>query len=433
MRLSSGIVLFVCATVAGVLQTAGQVNAADEFPYTAYVNSEDVYVRSGPGKNYYPTDKLPRGEAVEVYRHDPGGWYAVRPPKTSFSWVPADALKPQGDHIAVVEKDHAFCYVGTRFSNAHDVHQVRLDKGEQVEILDVKQIGEGADAQSWCQIAPPSGEFRWVYSKFVDRDPPSNLSRPSDAARPNRKGNVFDQDRAPTAGDAGDNGAQGGSWIPKGTGPTAKTGGSGLTAGRGTDWASGSKTVADGQSQGGTVDPFQNELNNIDLEVSKIVSDDPATWEFTALRRRAEAMLPRAETALERGRVRLVLNRIARFEDVKHRNDLIAGTGSGSNIAIASTRTSLLPVDEQVRYDGVGKLTPVVSQRPNAPQFALVDQSNQVVSFISPAPGVNLQPYIGQQVGITGQRGYMPELRKPYVMAMRVNVLQAGDTGTILR
>ena len=38
----------------------------DEFPYFAYVNSRDVYVRSGPGKNYYPTEKLQEGEKVEV-------------------------------------------------------------------------------------------------------------------------------------------------------------------------------------------------------------------------------------------------------------------------------------------------------------------------------------------------------------------------------
>ena len=44
---------------------------------------------SGPGKNYYPTDKLHKGEKVEIYRHDPGGWCAIKPPRQSFSWVSA--------------------------------------------------------------------------------------------------------------------------------------------------------------------------------------------------------------------------------------------------------------------------------------------------------------------------------------------------------
>ena len=59
------------------------------FPYKATVASEDVYVRSGPGQNYYPTDKLKRGQEVEVYRHDPGGWCAIRPVEGASPGSPA--------------------------------------------------------------------------------------------------------------------------------------------------------------------------------------------------------------------------------------------------------------------------------------------------------------------------------------------------------
>jgi hypothetical protein len=154
-----------------------------------------------------------------------------------------------------------------------------------------------------------------------------------------------------------------------------------------------------------------------------MASDDPSNWECTALRRRAENSLGRADTALERGKVRLILNRIARMEDVKRRSDLLSQPGNSGMIAAA--RPSVLPVDQPGRYDSIGKLMPVVSsaQRPNTPRFALVDESNQVVSFISPAPGVNLQPYVGKEVGISGQRGFMPELQKPHVTAMRVNLI----------
>ncbi|HZZ29531.1 MAG TPA: SH3 domain-containing protein [Pirellulales bacterium] len=425
MRFSSVIAFMVCAgwlALGSVDSVSRQAFAADQLPFTAYANSNDVYVRSGPGKNYYPTDKLPQGTAVEVYRQDPGGWYAIRPPQGSFSWVPADAVKPLGEHLAVVEKDHAMCFVGTRFSNARDVHQVRLDKGEQVEILDIKQLGDGPDAQTWCEIAPPSGEFRWVFSKFLDRDPPSGLSHAiaddSHAARQHAElmGDV--PAASPTE------------WTTKGSGAvaTSASAAAGGIAKHESDWRA-TKGATDDKSAP-AVDPFQAELNAIDLQVSQIVVDDPATWEFTALRRRTEALLPSADTALERGRVRLVLNRIARFEDVKHRQDLLGDPGSATASALASHRPSVLPTDDPDRFDSVGKLTPVISQRPNAPAYALVDPSNQVVSFISPAPGVNLQPYVGKEVGISGQRGFMPELQKPHVTAMHVNIL---DDGPILR
>ena len=191
MRFQSVIVLLVFAAM---LATGNCLCLAadDQFPYTAYANSEDVYIRSGPGKNYYPTEKLGKGTPVEVYRHDPGGWYAIRPPQGSFSWVPADSLKPMGDHLATVQRDHTLCFVGTRFSNTHDVHQVRLDKGEKVEILDIKQVGDGDAAQSWCQIAPPSGEFRWVFGKFVDRDLPEGISRPRDEEQASKRRDAFE-------------------------------------------------------------------------------------------------------------------------------------------------------------------------------------------------------------------------------------------------
>ena len=51
-----------------------------KFPYEGLVESEAAYVRSGPGKQYYPTGQLGRGARVTVHRHDPGGWYMIAPP-----------------------------------------------------------------------------------------------------------------------------------------------------------------------------------------------------------------------------------------------------------------------------------------------------------------------------------------------------------------
>jgi len=418
---STGVIAAMLCALEVISGQSTRANAAEQLPYTAYVNSEDVYIRSGPGKNYYPTDKLAKGQPVEIYRHDPGGWYAIRPPEGSFSWVQADCLKPQGERLAVVEKDRAMCFVGTRFSSARDVHQVRLDKGEQVEILDVKQIGEGTEAQSWCQIAPPSGEFRWVFGKFVDREPPTGLSgdkgtggRGQDSGDRSRQTRAADREAFNDSAPRGDWTAKGGQGSGVRSQESAAAGWRSTAGGRG----------ADEKALAASSDPFQADLNALDFEVSKMVADDPGTWEFTALRRRADALLPRADTAIERGKVRLILNRIARFEDVKRRNDLLAQNTAA--IAVTTDRTTSLPADSPPQFDGVGKLTPVVSQRPNAPQYALVDRSNQVVTFITPAPGVNLQPYVGQEVGVSGQRGFMPELRKPHVTAMRVSVVEEG-------
>ena len=36
---------------------------------------------------------------------------------------------------------------------------------------------------------------------------------------------------------------------------------------------------------------------------------------------------------------------------------------------------------------------------------------------------MNLQPYIGQRIGVTGSRGYIPEFRRAHVTAGRVSPL----------
>ena len=78
------------------------------------------------------------------------------------------------------------------------------------------------------------------------------------------------------------------------------------------------------------------------------------------------------------------------------------------------------------QYDAVGVLRPVVSKRPGAPQYALVDERGQVLSFVSSSPDVNLQPYLGRRVGVVGNRGYIAEFNKSHVTAARVTPIAEG-------
>ena len=160
-----------------MLACAWRAVGAAEFPYVAYVNSSDVYVRSGPGRDYYPTDKLNKGEKVEIYRHDPGGWYAIRPPRNSFSWISARNLDPVDDTLAVVNSKRAVARVGSALAEVRDVIQVRLDVGEKVELIEPP-----SGNSPWQKIAPPAGEFRWIFSKFVDSDLPDDLAEDERAA-----------------------------------------------------------------------------------------------------------------------------------------------------------------------------------------------------------------------------------------------------------
>ena len=107
---------------------AAVLGADQTFPYPAQIAVDEVEVRCGPGWDYYATQRLPRGTRVEVYRHDPGGWLAIRPPEGSFSWVTARHVRATADkNIAEVILDGAVAWVGSAPTNvAQHKWQVRL-------------------------------------------------------------------------------------------------------------------------------------------------------------------------------------------------------------------------------------------------------------------------------------------------------------------
>ena len=278
--------------------------------------------------------------------------------------------------------------VGSTFSEVRDVIQVRLERGEKVEL-----IGDTPDDSPWCKIAPPAGEFRWVFAKYVDRGLPADLAedqREADGAR-GYASNRDDQG-------SGDVRLASASATPSARLQRAGAARSRLEHGR--------------------------ELSQIDLQLSTIVAEDIGEWSFDDFRQRADAALRIAQTPVERGRARLLLDKLDRFEDLKRRHDALrnpnaAGRGTAGRHGADAARLG------STRFDGIGRLAPVVSEKVGGPQFALVDNSNAVVSFVTSAPGVNLRLYVDHYVGVNGQRGYMTDLQRQHIIVQRVTVLDA--------
>ena len=72
------------------------------------------------------------------------------------------------------------------------------------------------------------------------------------------------------------------------------------------------------------------------------------------------------------------------------------------------------------RFDGVGKLARLPATAAGTPHFALMEPNGQVRCYVTPAPGVNLQNYVGREVGIHGVRGFMPEQQAQHIVAKHV-------------
>ena len=405
--------LFCCSVL--LLSPA---NGDQSFPYRTYVAAADVYVRSGPGQNYYPTNKLKRGAEVEVYRHDPGGWCAIRPVDGSFTWVSSRFLKPTEDNLAVITEDGVQARVGSQFSDIRDVVQVRLQKGEVVEVLDPPSQGPARAENAWVKIAPPSGEFRWISNKYLDAEFPRDGVRAAPLARNDSHRSTDDEPAD----------------VRSGSSPP-------VTAAAATDDGDDdSFRTKSARARSLSAREFQAELDRVEMELSLMVIEEPSAWSFDALNARADALLDQAQTAVERGRARLLAGRIARFDDIKQRQDAVLAMRDQTDRTNRAL-TGLRPKDAgdtakgsakfevDGRFDGVGQLTQVVSSKVGAPRYALVDETGEVRCYVTAAPGVNLHNYIGRQVGVTGTRGYIPEQHTSHIMARHVTPLE----GPVLR
>ncbi len=135
--------------------------------------------------------------------------------------------------------------------------------------------------------------------------------------------------------------------------------------------------------------------------------------------------------------------RIARFEEIASRQQVLAnGPAPDRSLRLGSMWSSLgavgtrpirpgvlpggAPADGRTAWtppdvtEATGRLATVVSRRPDAPRWALVDGNNNVIVFVNPQPGVNLAPMVGQQIAVRGSRGYMPEYKRSYLAATEV-------------
>ncbi len=486
------------SVVLGLVTLATALPAlADEYPMMAYVQADGAYVRSGPGRDYYPTDKLQKGAEVEIYRRDPGGWLAIRPPEGSYCWVSSRYLTEPVDGLSEVTKDQTVARVGSRFSAVRDVIQVRLDRGELVEVLESHNGG----GQTWYKIAPPSGEFRWISAKFLHSDPPNDgISRPRHGGYDQRPESAQNQGQYeldqpqrqyPARDEYADHGDEDFDWNeleeetaeldgptrPSWTGIRRASYEERQQLGKGSQ-QDGSTRTDDGRSrtrgftprressprepapiervaraERAPVEPlrrsprptrrpdprdtnfFADELADIEWELSVLVSEEPTVWQFDELEERALALVDEAATAVERGKARRVLRKIDEFNDIRARyeeiGDVMAATDRGANRldrtqsdrredAPRTREAQIAPSDD---FDGEGILRPVVSRRMDAPKYALVDANGDVKAFITPTLGLNLHSYLGQRVGLTGTRGYMPELKRPHITASRITPL----------
>ncbi len=181
--------------------TAAQLVDDDlQFPYQAMVLKDKAEIRSGPGEVHYATGKLKLNSMVEVYRHDPGQWCAIRPVSGSFSLIAESAIEIVEEGIGRIVEDGTLAWVGTSLGPVDQaLWQIKLKRGETVEILgQANWPRPDGHSTIWYQIAPPAGEFRWINEADIQRPPTLDELVSSSANRETVRAASRQEDTKPT-------------------------------------------------------------------------------------------------------------------------------------------------------------------------------------------------------------------------------------------
>ena len=164
IRFASLTFAFSCIAALLAASHASAQNSSLEFPYQALVAKDNALVRSGPGEVHYGTQKLAAGQVVEVHRHDPDGWCAIRPVEGSFDIIPEATVDIISEGVGEIKMAGTTPFVGTKLGTVEKpLWQVKLREKEKVSLIgQLSWPNPEGHSTVWYQIKPPAGEFRWI-------------------------------------------------------------------------------------------------------------------------------------------------------------------------------------------------------------------------------------------------------------------------------
>ena len=284
--------------------------------------------------------------------------------------------------------------------------QVRLDRGEQVEVLgeQAMSVGPGFATETYFKIAPPAGEFRWIHAE--------------QAVSPHSAAN---QTVAQTASQ-----------------PEIRSVG-GPSANENREDSPGAASLQNASPE------LAKKVAELNVELALLVAQPIEQWDLESLQKRADALaLQVSNTSLAR-ELKAVSQRMAEYQTLQRRyqkaqepvaaeeNDDISKHGVSAapqalpdegeqdvpaEVGAAVTQTSANSGTS--RYDTEGWLMPVHSTKRVAPPFAVLDDEGRVRAYVTPAPGLNLRRYANKYVGLIGEQRYVSTLHAPHITAERV-------------
>jgi uncharacterized protein YgiM (DUF1202 family) len=133
--------------------------ANSKYQINGVINVDSVYVRSGPGEGYYPTQELTKNTPVTVVgiKFD---WLKILPPEGSFSYIGSVFVDRAGDSsVGKINRNDVNIRAGSAVNAMKTTVQTRLNAGDEVEII--------GKEEEYLKIKPPAGAYLYVKKDLV--------------------------------------------------------------------------------------------------------------------------------------------------------------------------------------------------------------------------------------------------------------------------
>jgi hypothetical protein len=169
----------------------GGRSSADPVPYSAPVVVAEAEVRSGPTTDpkFYSTNRLRRGDVVQVVKERPDGWLEIRPPQGSFSWINTryvtQPVPTQPNNFVVMTPGGVRVSVlmgGELGQGRPTVEAAKLEQGTMVyrytKTGETTRVASDTDG-TWMPIDPPAAEVRYLRAEAVGKAPAPAAAAPA--------------------------------------------------------------------------------------------------------------------------------------------------------------------------------------------------------------------------------------------------------------
>jgi hypothetical protein len=169
-----------------------------------------------------------------------------------------------------------------------------------------------------------------------------------------------------------------------------------------------------------------DKLDRLDARFRSILERPSHEWDFGQLEHDYQALHAEAESDNIQQMIDTRLARIASYRKTRAADEELArfqaetARRDAELAEIQRRQEGQLVGLRQPRFDGAGIVERSSLNRRGAPRYVLLAPTGRVLAYLAPAPGVDLEGWVGRAAGVSGSRLPHPELKSDLITVNRL-------------